>query len=305
MARRRRPVPEEEHDNHERWLVTYADMITLLMVLFIVLFAMSQVDQKKFNALKEGLAAGFGQSTSMLDGSSSILEQPGTSVAEPISPNRVVADTPEITELKVQAVSDAQRAENQRAYDAAAAEADRLLAIEAEILKALKEQGLEDDVSTAIDGRGLVVSLVSRHVVFRANLATLSPRGARIVDAIAPVLRRIDDKLQIEGHTNQAPGRPKYYASDWDLSAARAVTVLRHLNERRGVPSARLAAVGFGHIKPLVDPSEPGSQELNKRVDIVVMSSLAEENRELLGRVMYDRERALREDLALAGKETS
>ena len=83
------------------------------------------------------------------------------------------------------------------------------------------------------------------------------------------------------------------------------MTVLRHLNERRGVPTDRLAAVGFGHIKPLVDPSKPRSQKLNKRVDIVVMSSLAEENRELLGRVMYDRERAIRDDLALAGKETS
>ena len=305
MARRRPPVVEEEHENHERWLITYADMITLLMVLFIVLFAMSQVDQRKFNALKEGLAAGFGQSTSMLDGSSSILEQPGTSVAEPINPNRVVADTPEINEIKVRAVSDAQRAENQRAYDEAAAEADRLLAIEAAIIEALRAEGLEDDVATAIDGRGLVVSLVSRHVVFRANLATLSTRGMNIVDTIAPVLNSIDDKLQIEGHTNQAPGRPKYYASDWDLSAARAVTVLRRLNEQRGVAIDRLAAVGFGKIKPLVHPSKPHSQELNKRVDIVVMSSLAEENRELLGRVMYDRKRAIRDDLALAGKETS
>ncbi|HEX7717678.1 MAG TPA: flagellar motor protein MotB, partial [Marmoricola sp.] len=89
MRRRRRSdAHPEEHENHERWLVTYADMVTLLMVLFIVLFAMSQVDQKKFNALKAGLAAGFGQSTSIQDGSSSILEQPGEAVAEPIAPNQ-------------------------------------------------------------------------------------------------------------------------------------------------------------------------------------------------------------------------
>jgi chemotaxis protein MotB len=103
------------------------------------------------------------------------------------------------------------------------------------------------------------------------------------------VLRGITDRLQIEGHTNQAPGAPKYYASDWDLSTARAVEVLRYLNEQRGVPAERLAAVGFGHIKPLVDPSAAGSQQLNKRVDIVVMSTLAEENAELLDRVMDDR----------------
>jgi chemotaxis protein MotB len=95
--------------------------------------------------------------------------------------------------------------------------------------------------------------------------------------------------LQVEGHTNQAPGKPKYYDSDWDLATARAITVLRHLNERRGISEDRLAAVGFGHIKPLVDPATAGSQKLNKRVDIVVMSRLAEGSSQLLDRVVYDR----------------
>jgi chemotaxis protein MotB len=111
------------------------------------------------------------------------------------------------------------------------------------------------------------------------------------------VLRALDDDLAIEGHTNQAPGAPKYFASDWDLSAARAVTVLRQLNEERGVPAERLSAVGFGKIRPLVDPDEPGSQQLNKRVDIVVLSGLTEENRELLDRVVYDRNRPVSQDI--------
>jgi chemotaxis protein MotB len=288
MAARKKHVHEEEHENHERWLVTYADMVTLLMVLFIVMFAMSSVDQKKFNALKEGLAAGFGQSTSVLDGSSSILSEPGLSIAAPINP-KSAQDTPEIQELKTQAVSDAMHKQNQQRYDAAAAEADRLGKVEKRLLAALRAKGLAEDVATKIDGRGLTVSLVSRHIVFEANLADLTPRGRRIVDTLAPVLRGLTDKLQIEGHTNQAPGAPKYYASDWDLSTARAVEVLRHLNEARDVPADRLAAVGFGHIKPLVDPATPGSQQLNKRVDIVVMSTLAEENKVLLDRVIDDR----------------
>jgi chemotaxis protein MotB len=282
---------EEEHENHERWLVSYADMMTLLMVLFVVMFAMSTVDQKKFNALKEGMAAGFGQSTSILDGSSSILEEPGTSAAEPINPNKV-EDSPEIQELKVQAASAAMRQRNAMEYAEAAAEADRLTALQKDVQAALEAAGLEDDVRTKLDGRGLTVSLVSRHVVFEANLAQLTPRGRRIVDTLAPILASIDDKLQIEGHTNQAPGKPKYYDSDWDLAAARAVTVLRYLNEVRGVETDRLAAVGYGHVKPLVDPSEPGSQELNKRVDIVVMSRLAAGSSSLLDQVFYERDRA-------------
>ena len=97
MAARRRGRREEpeEHDNHERWLVTYADMVTLLMVLFIVMFAMSVVDEKKFNALKAGLAAGFGQSTSVLEGSDSLLEQPGATAIEPVRAELFLADFPE------------------------------------------------------------------------------------------------------------------------------------------------------------------------------------------------------------------
>ena len=288
MSKKKHAAHEEEHENHERWLVTYADMITLLMVLFIVMFAMSSVDQKKFNALKSGLAAGFGQSASVLDGSTSILDQPGTSVAQPINPNRV-EENPEIDELKVQAVTAAQAAQNQRAYAEAAAEADHLEELAAAVRAKLSKHGLLNDVRTTVDGRGLTVSMVSKHVVFPANLATLTDRGRAILTTLAPVLRDLPNELLVEGHTNQASGKPKYYDSDWDLSSARAVTVLRYLNERLGVSKEKLAAVGYGHTKPLVDVAQPDSQELNKRVDIVVLSTLASEGGALLGQVVEDR----------------
>ena len=288
MSKRRHKHHEEEHENHERWLVTYADMVTLLMVLFIVMFAMSTVEQKKFNALKSGLAAGFGQSTSIMDGSSSILDQPGTSSMQPVNP-QAVQDNPSVQEAKEQAVAEARMRENQRAYAAAEAEADRLENLEHRVHRALAEEGLADDVRTKLDGRGLTLSLVSRHIVFESDLATLTPRGHQILATLSPVLHRLENDLLIEGHTNQAPGRPEYYASDWDLSTARAITVLRWLNERAGVPEQRLAAVGYGHVKPLVNPSRPGSQEVNKRVDIVVLSTLPEENEQLLDQVAFDR----------------
>ena len=285
MSRRRHVPDEEEHENHERWLVTYADMITLLMVLFIVLFAMSTVEEKKFNQLKDGLAAGFGQSQSILDGSTAVLEESGVSATEPLTPDQFLANPG----VDAETVTKVLQAQNEKRYADAEAEADRLEEIEERILTALRVEGLEDDVQTVIDGRGLTVSLVSRHVVFQANLADLTARGRAIVDTMAPVLLELDDDLAIEGHTNQAPGAPKYYASDWDLSAARAVSVLRRLNEQRGIPAERLSAVGFGKVRPLVDPDEPESQELNKRVDIVVLSSLTEENGEFLEQVVDDR----------------
>ncbi|WP_181313143.1 OmpA/MotB family protein [Nocardioides campestrisoli] len=281
MGRPKREL-EEEHENHERWLVTYADMVTLLMVLFIVMFAMSQVDEKKFSALKEGLAAGFGQSAVVMDGSESLLDNPGSAAVKTLTPAQYKELSPEQQEAVSRAVAEQERLRTQRRYAEAEAEADRLLELRRRLVRALAAQGLEGDVVTTIDGRGLVVSLVSRHIVFEADRADLTPRGRQVVDALAPVLARAEDPLQIDGHTNQVPVKPRYYDSDWDLSAARAITVLRHLSEGRGIPEERLTASAFGHEKPLMDPEEPGSQRINKRVDIVVLSALPAETRELL-----------------------
>jgi chemotaxis protein MotB len=264
-------------------------MVTLLMVLFIVMFAMSQVDQKKFNALRSGLAAGFGQSVSIEDGSASILNEPGQAVAQPIAPNQFAI---EVKEVKTSAVSKAiaqhEDLQADRKYVEAKTEVDRLKALLERLNKALRAHHLEDDVQASIDSRGLVVSLVSRHVVFEPNLASLTPRGRLVIDTLSPVLRDIPDPLQIDGHTNQVKVKPKFYPTDWELSAARAVTVLRHLTEADHVPASRLTASAFGHEKPLIDPAKPGSQRLNKRVDIVILSTLPSETRDLITTVMQD-----------------
>lgn len=282
-GRRRKHEEHEEHENHERWLVSYADMVTLLMVLFVVMFAMSAVDEKKYAELKDGLAAGFGNSDALLDGNDSILSQPGSSTVRAIAPQISNADLdPEQQQAVADAVQQAQALQNQRSWDEAAAEAERLEEIRKRLLGALDARGLAGDVTTSYDHRGLVVSLVSRHVVFSANLASLSPRGQQVVDAVAPVLADLEDALQVDGHTNQVPVKPKYYDTDWDLSSARAVTVLRRLEERHGLPAARLSVAGYGHTRPLVDPSRPGSQEVNKRVDIVVLTALAPQEAALL-----------------------
>lgn len=292
MRRRRRSdALPEEHENHERWLVTYADMVTLLMVLFIVLFAMSQVDQKKFDQLRSGLAVGFGQSPSIQQGSTSILDQPGQATAEAIAPQQFMIDGRGTkTSPASKAIAAHEDAQQQLRMADARSEVDRLRALLERLNRALRAHHLQDDVQATIDPRGLVVSLVSRHVVFEPNLATLSARGQLVVDTLAPVLRDIPDPLQIDGHTNQVKVKPKYYPTDWELSAARAVTVLRRLNETDHVPAARMTASAFGHEKPLIDPSKPGSQRINKRVDIVILSTLPSETRALITQVMQEQQ---------------
>ena len=290
MSRSRRHAEHEEHENHERWLVTYADMVTLLMVLFIVMFAMSVVDEKKFNMLKNGLAAGFGQPTSILDGSHTILEEPGTAITAPVAAADLAADVPEKDRTSVdQAVQKIQQRAADRRRAAAEVEVSRLEGVRRKILAAARKAGLQDDIRTRYDQRGLVVSLVSRHVVFEPDIAELSPRGRRVVDALAPVLRTLDDPLSIDGHTNQVKVKPKYYPTDWELSAARAVGVLRYLHSAWHVSDGRMTATAYGHEKPLVDPRKPGSQDVNKRVDIVVQSPLPSETRSLMSEVVKAR----------------
>jgi chemotaxis protein MotB len=286
MSRGKRHDEEHSGENHERWMVTYADMVTLLMVLFIIMLAMSEVDKTKYDALKQSLSVGFGAESPMDGAASPVHIQTGSSASYSIRPT----DLGNVTGAKGSSQADAEAAAKQSAregqYAAARNEADRLEQLRLKLLKALSEKGLQGDVRTAVDGRGLTVSLISEHVVFNANRAELTERGQRIVDTVGPILADVRDDIEVGGHTNQEGGRQaKYYDSDWDLASARAVTVLRNLNEKHDVPDTRLRASSFGKTKPLVDPAAAGSQRINKRVDIVVLARLAGTQSELLAEV--------------------
>ncbi|MDH2414620.1 flagellar motor protein MotB [Nocardioides sp. CER19] len=289
MARKRREEEEEHDEGSERWLVTYADMLTLLMVLFIVLFAMSTVDADKYEQLKSGLADGFGRSLSILDGASKTIENKGSIEQASTSYDQLLEELPQNERAKMQEIVDKSAQQRiQRQYADAKNEVDNLLAVWHQMQAALRKQGLQDDVQAQIDERGLVVSLVSRHVVFEPNVATLTPRGRRILDTLAPVLARLPEPIEVDGHTNQVKVKPKYYPTDWELSSARSITALRHLQEVDGLRAGRLTASAFGHTKPLVDPRTPGSQQVNKRVDVVILSQVPAETREKLGEIQNE-----------------
>ncbi len=284
-SRRRRHQDHEEEASHERWLVTYADMVTLLMVLFIIMFAMSTVDQKKFAELRNGLADGFGHSVNILNGANAMLDdtgavEPGSNPYDAAIQELPASQQSAAQQAVDQAVDRAMQQQNQRQFSEAKAQVDDLVKVWHKIHTALAARGLQDDVRAKIDERGLVVSLVSKHVVFEPNMATLTTRGQRILDTIAPVLSDLSEPIEVDGHTNQVKVKPKFFPTDWELSSARADTALRWLNEHDGLPDKRLSASAFGHTKPLVDPRLPDSQNINKRVDVVVLSQAPAATRE-------------------------
>ncbi|HWJ66552.1 MAG TPA: flagellar motor protein MotB [Nocardioides sp.] len=285
---RRKRVHEEEHENHERWLVSYADMITVLMALFIVLYAMSQVDETKYEQLRDGLAVGFGREQSILNGADPVSSAKGVDDPGETTHQLILAQVPEdqrdvVARVLDQVVAESDRRRTERQYGEARVEVERLLDVWRRIDRALRAEGLRDDVRATVDERGLVVSLVSQHVVFEPDVAELTPRGRRVVDTITPVLQALSEPIEIDGHTNQEKVRPKYFPTDWELSLARAAHVLRRLEEVHGIRTSRLRATGFGHTKPLIDPARAGSQDVNKRVDIVVLSQEPAETRALMG----------------------
>jgi chemotaxis protein MotB len=276
-SRKHKGGHDEEHESHERWLVTYADMLTLLMVLFIVLFAIGQVDQKKFMAFKAGLSKSLGDKVQLLDGSSGLLDD---AAIKPSTSNFDVNVNPSTS---AQTLTPAQQATARKAALAAAQrELDSMGKARKAILAALHKGHLDGAVRFSVDDRGMEVSIVTDKVLFPADLAVLQPFGKRVLDAVAPALRALPNNLLVEGHTNTARVKPRFYPSEWELSSARAVTVLRYLIDAHRMAPKRLAATGYADQHPLYAGDGPEANLLNRRVDIVVASGLAADRRSLL-----------------------
>jgi chemotaxis protein MotB len=291
-AKRKRGGHEEheEHVNHERWLVSYADMLTLLFVLFVVLFSMSSVDQKKFAELAAGLSAGFGAQSVAFQGSASTLDGSGNATQFiPIDPGANPGDggsgTASMSAKEKQAVEAAVRAQSRakasQDAQAAAKEAENLKKVEEKISDALAKSKLLSDVKFTIDERGLVVTVITNEVVFDGNRADLQPGGAKILDAIAPALAKLPNNIEVDGHTNQLKAKTTFYPSGWELSTARASTVVRYLVDH-GLTKSRMQAVGFSDTKPLLPASDPRSVQLNRRVDVIVLTTLSADQAALL-----------------------
>jgi chemotaxis protein MotB len=282
-GRRPKKHEEEEHENHERWLVSYADMLTLLFALFVVLFAMSQVDITKFNAFAEGLQEGFGAPVTILDDGAA-LDADSESPLQPVDVAEDAAiDGTAQTAAEKAAAEKAAAQEAQRTAAEAAAAYDQLSKTEQALKDALQAAGQSGSAQFVIDERGLVVHVVSDPVLFAPESAALLPRGATVLDALAPTLAAMPNQLRVEGHANSLPvtrGGP--WPSNWELSAVRATTVLRHLAESDGLAEDRMSAAGYGSTRPLVPDSDPSYVTVNRRVDVVVLSTASAEANALL-----------------------
>ncbi|MEX2254419.1 MAG: flagellar motor protein MotB [Acidimicrobiia bacterium] len=257
-----RRLEDEEHENHERWLVSYADMITLLAALFIVLFAMSRLDLAKFQSFAKALSGEFGESKS------GILEDGGPSVA---AKGEGTLDGMVLSRAQL---NQASAVLADQAAQAAAEERSELARTQRQVEERLRSAGLGDAVSFRMERRGLVVSIVTDDVLFRSGAATLESAGRAVLDRLAPSLAALPNQLAIEGHTDDEPVRGGSI-TNWELSTGRATAVLRYLVGERAVPSPRVYAAGYADQRPLVPNDTVAHRAENRRVEIVVLTAAA------------------------------
>lgn len=245
----------------ERWLLTYADMITLLLALFVVLYAISSVNTSKFRELQTSLRDAF--SGKIISGGEGIIETGVSATRETpqsVVPN-IVPATPQIA---------VPRDANARAALEARREDDEFQRIKQEIEQYARAHGLGNQVEAVVARRGLVVRLLTDRVLFDSGLALLKPDGMPLLGHVGNLLAidRIHPIL-VEGHTDDVPISTAQYASNWELSTARATGVLRYLIGR-GVPSRRFGASGYGDEHPIATNSTDPGRARNRRVEVVL-----------------------------------
>ncbi len=258
----RRKQHEPEKENNERWLLTYSDLITLLMIFFIVMYTLSKVDATKFQAMAESLNAAIGGGT---PAKMSMQTQSGQSL---IQFNTGGPQTTQPDQLNPAAAAAA--AANAAAAAAAnAAETRTLQGIKQQIDQFIKASGLQAKVNTSIQQQGLVVR-ISNTLLFASGSAAISPEAHSILVKLSTILSTLHNYIRVEGNTDNLPINTPQYPSNWELSTARAVNVLEVL-AAYGVSPNELSATGYGEYRPIVPNTSDANREENRRVDLVIL----------------------------------
>lgn len=249
MARRKH---EEEHENHERWLVSYADFITLLFAFFVVMYAISSVNEGKYRILSDSLGIAFGSATPKTPALKESIE-----VSRPTLSTRPIP-TPA-----------------QRASDAAVKrEKAQMTNIARDILKAMAPLISQGKVRVTQTSRGVSVE-INASLLFAPGDAKLSPISEKALRAVGEVLNKVDNDIQVEGHTDNVPISNAMFPSNWELSAVRASSVVRLFLDN-GMDEKRLVAMGHGANQPVASNDTAEGRLRNRRVQLMILSGLPE-----------------------------
>lgn len=270
MARKKK---HEEHENLERWLISYADFITLLFAFFVVMYSISAVNEGKFRVLSDSLVAAFRSQPKALDPLQ--IGNPMKSLAPDMITLRSLPTRPtEGTTMLPPAIDQAARglfAQAPGSGGPAAAAAAALKELSAELEKALAPF-IEQDLITVRRSRLWMEVEIKTSILFPSGSARLAPSAIDTLGKIAAILARYPNPIHVEGFTDNRPINTPAYPSNWELSAARAASVVQ-LFAQSGVAPERLAAVGYGEFHPVGDNATAEGRNANRRVVLVVLAA--------------------------------
>lgn len=243
MARKR--YDDASQENHERWLISYADFITLLFAFFVVMYAISIVNEGKYAVLSEALGDAFG--------GRSLAPQAHTSV-EPVLPLSHIV--------------------NRKRAEAARRERERMEVLAKDLTATLMPLVKSGQVRVTQNARGIGIEL-NASVLFAQGEATLQNEAREVLGAVAGLLKDAPQRIEVEGHTDNLPITNERFASNWELSAVRAASVVRLFIES-GVQDVRLSAIGHGATRPVAPNDTPANQARNRRVAVMILASVPE-----------------------------
>jgi chemotaxis protein MotB len=283
MARKRK---QAEPENHERWLVSYADFITLLFAFFVVMYSMSSVNEGKYRVLSDSMTAAFTQTTKPLAAiQAGEIVRSSSTLIKPIReiPDQINISAPIILLKGGQQIIVDPEYQNQEEV-ASEAITEQIDEIASDIEAEFEEMIADDNVSVRKSPFWLEV-VFNSNILFASASAELSA-GAKVeLGKLGPLLQEYENNVSVEGFTDNNPIISPIFPSNWELSSARAAAVVR-LFEDYGVESARLISVGYGENRPVSENQTAQGRANNRRVIIVIMANVDEE--EGAGREGYD-----------------
>ena len=248
MARKRKP---EEHENLDRWLVSYADFITLLFAFFVVMYAISQVNEGKYKVLSDSLLQAFQINS----------PAPPQPVRAPEARSQsVLPRPPPVMPRK----SDAQAVKIKK-------ETEKMKGIAKDIVKVMERLVKSGQVKVTQSSRGIAVE-INASVLFASGQAFLEGESVKVLRAVAGVLTEVDNHIQVEGYSDNAPIKSPMYPSNWELSSARASGVARLFVES-GIPPERVVVLGYAENKAVDTNDTPEGRARNRRVTIMILSA--------------------------------
>lgn len=277
MARRKRV---EEHENHERWLVSYADFITLLFAFFVVMYSISSVNEGKYRVLSDSIVTAFRDPARSL-----APVQIGTLVRSPAPSNSLISNNAPVIEMfsvpvPATPTEDRGRQEHQEPResqteeplpDEGSGELDAASqALAASIEEAMADLVEDNLIQVRGDKRWIEVEINSS-ILYESGSAELSAQSIPVLRQLADKFVGIDNIIHVEGFTDDVPIRNFDFFSNWELSAARAASVV-HLFTGMGIDPQRLAAIGYGEFRPIASNTTAEGRAKNRRVVLVIMS---------------------------------